>query len=207
MHDDRIDVTELLFVNDAHVGLTWNNKVDFVEAFPNTNVILAAYTTAQARLCLYTILGGLEDRVLYMDTDSAIYINIDGEWNPPLGDYLADLKDETKGVPITAFVLEGPKSYVYQLEDGKGMCQNSRLHAQPMEFGHPQLEALQNLVTTPGELLKSSNEKIVCEIKDPYKIIRKEGHLYTKPQNKQYKLVYDKRIFTDMLKTYPFGWK
>ena len=39
---------------------------------------------------------GLEDRVLYMDTDSAIYIHRDGELNPPLGDYLEDLKKETK---------------------------------------------------------------------------------------------------------------
>ena len=56
-----------------------------------------------------------------MDTDSAIYIHGDGEWNPPLGDYLGDLKDETKGVPITAFVSEGAKSYAYQLEDGNSV--------------------------------------------------------------------------------------
>ena len=39
MYDNRIDITKLLFVNDAHVGLTWNNKDDFVEAFHNTKVI------------------------------------------------------------------------------------------------------------------------------------------------------------------------
>ena len=61
MSDDCTDVTELLFVNDGHVGLRWNNKDDFVEALPNTNVILAHTLTAQARLRLYSILEGLED--------------------------------------------------------------------------------------------------------------------------------------------------
>ena len=60
MCDDRIDITDLLFVNAGHVGLKWNSKDDFVEALPNTNVILPAYTTAQARLCLYSTLEGLE---------------------------------------------------------------------------------------------------------------------------------------------------
>ena len=46
-------------------------------------------------------------------------------------------------------------------------------------------DGLKNLATTPGELLKSSNEKTVCEIKDPYKIIRQDGYLFTKAQSKQ----------------------
>ena len=52
MTDDTIDVTELLFVNDAHVWWTWNSKDDFVEALPNTNVILAAYTMPK-RDCIF----------------------------------------------------------------------------------------------------------------------------------------------------------
>ena len=41
-------------------------KGEFVEALPNTNVILAAYTTAQARSQLYVLL----ELILYFDTDS-----------------------------------------------------------------------------------------------------------------------------------------
>ena len=97
MSDDRIDVTKLLFVNGGHIGLRWNKKDDFGEALPNINVILAAYTTTQARLCLYSLLEGLEDRVLYMGTDSAIYIHRDGKWNPPLGDYLETSNTKQRG--------------------------------------------------------------------------------------------------------------
>ena len=142
-----------------------------------------------------------------MDTDSAIYIHTDIEWNPPLGDYLGDLKDETKGVPITAFIFGEPNSYTYQLEDGQGVCKIRGFTLNHWNSVTLNFDTLKNLVTTPGELLKSSHEKTVCEIKDCYKIIRKDGHLYTKAQSKQYKLVYDKRIVTDTLKTYPFGWK
>ena len=138
-----------LFVNDGHV--------DFVEDLPNTNVILAAYTTSQVRLHLYSIWEGLEDRVLYMDNDSAIYIHRDGEWNPPLGDYLGDLKDESKGVPITAFVSGGAKSYAYQLEDDQGVCKIRVFTLNHWNSVTLNFDALKNLVTTQGELLKSSH--------------------------------------------------
>ena len=42
-----------------------------------TNVAIAVYTTAQARLKLYSYLEKLGDRVLYYDTDSCIYLNKD----------------------------------------------------------------------------------------------------------------------------------
>ena len=69
MTDNTIERQDLLFVNDEHLALRWKTKEDFLEPLPNTNVILAAYTTAQARLKLYSLLEGLQERVLYMDTD------------------------------------------------------------------------------------------------------------------------------------------
>lgn len=69
MTDNSTEVTDMVFVNEEHVALRWRKKEDFVEALPNTNVVLAAYTTAQARLKLYELLEELDDRVVYMDTD------------------------------------------------------------------------------------------------------------------------------------------
>ena len=69
MTDETIEVTDLMFVNQENVGVKWRSKDDFVEALSNTNVVLAAFTTAQARLKLYELLERLEDRVLYFDTD------------------------------------------------------------------------------------------------------------------------------------------
>ena len=118
MTDDRVEITDIIPVNDEQLALQWNEKSDFVQSLPNTNVVLAAFTTAHARLKLYTLLEKLQERVLYFDTDSVVYIHQEGVWNPPLGDHLGELKDETNGIPITTFVSGGAKNYAYELENG-----------------------------------------------------------------------------------------
>ena len=49
---------------------------DFVEIMSNTNVVIAAYTTAQARLKLYWYLERLQDRICYFDTGKEHSIKI-----------------------------------------------------------------------------------------------------------------------------------
>ena len=122
MTDDKIEVCDLNFVNDEILMMRWREKEIFVETLPNTNVILAAYTTAYACLHLYNLLSHLQHRVLYFDTDSVVYIHKVDQWNPPLGDYLGQLKDETNGVPIATFVSGGAKNYAYQLQDDSTVC-------------------------------------------------------------------------------------
>jgi hypothetical protein len=60
----------------------------------NTNVVLAAFVTAQGRLKLYSELEKLGERVLYMDTDSIIFKSKPGEYEPQLGDNLGDWTNE-----------------------------------------------------------------------------------------------------------------
>ena len=67
MTDDTKEVIDLRYANREHIAVRWKSKGEFVEALTNTNVVLAAYTTAQARLKLYTLLEGLQERVLYFD--------------------------------------------------------------------------------------------------------------------------------------------
>ena len=59
---------------------------------------------------------------MYFDTDSVVYVHDEARWNPELGDYLGELKDETKGMRITHFVSGSAKNYTYQLEDGQQVC-------------------------------------------------------------------------------------
>jgi len=207
MTNDGIEVTDLLYVNEEHVALRWMHKNQFVEALPNTNVVLAAYTTAHARLKLYSLLENLQERILYMDTDSVVYIHREDAWNPPIGDHLGELKDETKGVPITTFLSGGPKNYAYQLKDGRTVCKIRGFTLNCRNRLTLNFESMKRLVTTPGEFQKAKEEKTSCTIQEPHKIVRKEGMLYTKPQDKQYKLVYDKRFIGKDFNTFPFGWK
>ncbi|MCP3663904.1 MAG: hypothetical protein GY696_15660 [Gammaproteobacteria bacterium] len=49
--------------------LLWYKMADdFAQPLKNTNVVLAAFVTAHARLRLYSYLEQLQDRVLYFDT-------------------------------------------------------------------------------------------------------------------------------------------
>ena len=207
MTDDALEITDLSFVNKEHIALKWKNKDEFVEPLPNTNVILAAFTSAQARLKLYSLLERLGDRVLYLDTDSVVYKHNETEWNPPRGDFLGQLKDETNDVPIVTFVSGGAKNYAYKLEDGSTVCKIrgfTLTHRNSMQLN---FESMKELVTTPGEFEKPLPEKTSYEIKEPNKITNRNGKLVSVPHKKQYRLVYDKRILTPSLKTYPFGWK
>ena len=72
MTDDTLEVTDLMYANKEHVVIRWRAKGEFLDSPPNTNVVLTDYTTAQARLKLYTLLEHLLERVLYFDMDSVV---------------------------------------------------------------------------------------------------------------------------------------
>lgn len=54
---------------------------------------------------------------MYADTDSIIFTTTSGEWEPELGDYIGDLKNEVPDNKIELFVTGGPKNYAYTLRN------------------------------------------------------------------------------------------
>ena len=56
------------------VHMDWLYLDDLVEVSGRTNVVIAAYTTAQARLKLYGYLERLNTRTLYCDTDCNLFL-------------------------------------------------------------------------------------------------------------------------------------
>ena len=71
----NVDVNEEQFL---HVN--WEDMESIIEPHDCSNVIIAAFVTAQARLKLYSVLLPLDKRVIYFDTDSVFYI----PWNPTI---------------------------------------------------------------------------------------------------------------------------
>ena len=59
MTDNTKEINDLMYVNEEHIALKWKHKDIFTDIACNTNVVIACYTTAQARLHLYTLLGSL----------------------------------------------------------------------------------------------------------------------------------------------------
>lgn len=84
-------------------AIHWKTAKDFVRQDTSTNVFLAAFTTAWARLKLYSEMDKLGRNVLYHDTDSIIYATT-GANDPSTGNFLGDFTDELDGDTITTFV-------------------------------------------------------------------------------------------------------
>ena len=80
---------------------------------------MAVYTTAHARLTLYSALETLQQGVLYYDTDSVIYKWRPGQVEIPSGGFLGDFTNETDGDPIIEFASGGAKNYGYETRGGK----------------------------------------------------------------------------------------
>jgi hypothetical protein len=57
-------------------------------------VVIAAFITAYASLKLYGVLNMLQERVMYYDIDSVIFVSNPDEPEPPLGNHLGELTDE-----------------------------------------------------------------------------------------------------------------
>ena len=73
--NSEVEVIAYLPVNDytLYVCLRYNEEA--VETSPVTNAVVAACTTGQARLKLYSYLEHLGEHALYYDTDSIIYVS------------------------------------------------------------------------------------------------------------------------------------
>ena len=120
-------VKNIQFVNDECIEVYYTHGEGFVSGSGKTNVVIAAFTTAHARLELYSVLGRLQTRVLYFDTDSVIFTSQPDDWMPALGDYLRELTNELDDDDyITTFASGGPKNYAYQTKNGKTTCKVRR---------------------------------------------------------------------------------
>lgn len=114
-----IQVNRINEVNQEVVVINWQYLDEVGEKLKTVNVVLAAFTTSQARLKLYEHLEMLDRQVCYYDTDSVIYVHRPGLYKIPVGDYLGDMTDELgkdygPGSYITEFCSGGPKTYAYR---------------------------------------------------------------------------------------------
>ena len=202
MSDSAKTVHDLFHISDDHVALQWSHASEYDPGLPHTNVVMAAYTTAAARLKLYELLERLQERVIYFDTDSVVYVHKeDGSYNPPLSNYLGGLKDEYPNDQITEFVALGPKNYALKTASGDTTC---KVRGFSLNYRTAQLinfDSLTKMVST-GQ----SDREIVTE--EPHGIRRDgSGALYTTRMSKRYKMVYSKRLLLDDgVRTVPFGW-
>ena len=205
LDSDQYEVSDARMVNDETVEVQYISKDEFVEQNDKVNIVIAAFTTAYARLKLYDLLDLLQERVLYYDTDSVIYVHEPGKPDPPLGDYLGDLTDELDvGDYITTFISGGPKNYAYLTNNGKTETKIRGITLNYDATKKINMDVMRHLVDS--RVNGHNEEKVTVE--NPHKITRdkKEKNIVTKKMKKDYRIVYNKRVITENYGTLPYGY-
>lgn len=205
LNPNNLDVVEVLFEEeDCH----WSEPL-------NTNIYIACFTTALARLKLYSVLDLLGMRVLYYDTDSVVYVEGNDCPQVELGSFLGDLTDELcedcedGSVWISEFVSTGPKSYSYRTSAGAVVCKVKGLR-----------KTLNNLrVVNLKSMLECLNEARVHKVvhaglakplsgaKNLTFKLDKYGNVQTEDVSKAFRMVYNKRLIWRDYLTVPFGYE
>nr|DAC81317.1 TPA_asm: PolB [Larimichthys croaker adintovirus] len=205
MFSGQYNVKYFNFLNDKTAMIQWNyHKRCVVPPGRANNVFIAAFTTAYARLKLYSYLEQVQENVLYMDTDSLIYVVKEGGAPLKLGNYLGDLTDELDGDTIQEFAAAGPKSYAYQTRQKKKVVLRVKGITQTRECCEQvNFDSVRELVE--GYLEGSRGGAI----ETPQHNIRRNKKSFLLKNctfQKKFRVVYDKRrLFSDGT-TLPFGY-
>lgn len=167
----------------------------------DTNLGLAAFVTAHARLRLYSELEKLGDRVLYFDTDSIIFEYREGEYNIPEGTFLGEWESETRDKKtgrlriITHFVSLGPKSYSYKIENDEGHTKNKGFTLNVDNSKAVNYQKMKDLVQGKVNVLHTQNLNFKKQC----------GAIYSHTLCKDQVFGYNKRAIVNRYDTLPFG--
>lgn len=207
IRDSNLEVHDFDEINEKIASISYRKKDELADDDYNTNIIIAAFTTAHSRIRLYNVLDYLGDQVLYFDTDSIIY-KFDHENKEhklvETGPGLGNLKDELEGDYMTNyFVSSGPKSYSYMTKSGKICC---KIKGFTLNFENSKKLNYKSLISiVRGDLqhVKLKNESAIVRDKKNFKVKSVE-------QEKDFSATYDKRIINiinqDNYDTLPYGY-
>ena len=204
LYSDEFEVNDVRIVNENMIEVQYRNTDEFAAQNDKVNIVIAAFTTAYARLKLYDLLDLLQERTLYYDTDSVIYVHKSGKPEPPLGNYLGQLTDELNGDYITTFISGGPKNYANCTRNGKTdtkICGITLDYTTLKKLNPDVVRALVHL-----HVNCKTEAKVTINIL--FKITRdkKEKNIITKKTKKDYRIVCDKRVITENYGTLPYGY-
>lgn len=114
--------------------------------------------------------------------------------------YLGGLKSElAPNEHIDTFVSAGPKNYAYHTTFDSTTCKIRGFTLNSRNSVKLNFDSMKDIVTT--------DMTRVVPVTEPHKIVRQKGNILTKPQTKDYRFVYDKRVIGNNFVTYPYGWK
>lgn len=209
------EVTGIIPINQEIIYVCWRLKEEADVSASFTNIVIAIFVTAQARLVLYSYLEKLGTRSLYCDTDSTIFLTTgeEGEYTPPLGSMLGCMTNELESFApkayIISFVSTGPKSYamlVYDPEEKKifEICKVKGITLNYENSGKINYESVKKMVKT---WFDDGIENDSVEL--AFRSIRrtKDHFVVTKDEKKTFTPVFKKRWNISSEYSLPFGYK
>ena len=110
-------MANLVFTSDDEVRTSWRFVAEEeIPSLRHTNEIIGAYVTAGDRLHLYSYLDTLQERAIYCDTDSVVYVQPrEGPALVESGDNLEAMTSELRPSEfIEEFFSGGSKNYAYK---------------------------------------------------------------------------------------------
>jgi hypothetical protein len=215
------EMHDLCLLNDDLVEVVFKRKLEYAEESKVTNLFIGIFTTAWARLELYNLIDLLGDSVLYVDTDSCVYVSKPGAPKPAIGDFLGDLTNEItpkngQGAYITQFLCGGPKNYAYKVNNGKTHC---KIRGFTLNYKNSlvlNFDSLKDIISkyvneplrkTKKTRKNKSNANSVSIVNE-CKISREKWtrRIVSKREVKKYQVVFDKRIILGKGEdTIPYG--
>ena len=208
--DDRLQIHAVRIINENLMMVTYSSEDEYIEGNNTVNPVIAAFTTAHARLRLYSYLEQLQDGVIYFDTDSIIYISRPTDTNLPTGNFLGDLKDELEdygqGAYISQFVSGGPKNYAFEVTIPGKEAKMYKHKVKGITNNHQTAQML-NFHTMQRHVQKyMENDPQVLEIPQTRIARTKDRQVVTLAQKKKYRIVYNKRAVQPDSTTLPYGY-
>ncbi len=217
-------------LSDDIMHLETVDTINFTEQDLKSNVIISIFTTAWARLKLWTVMMQLGERVLYTDTDSLIYVSRPFLPDLPTGEFLGDLADElsckklnckritsfNSKFPspchyITEFVAGGPKNYAYQVNSGETVCKIRGFTlncctAEKLNF-HSLKNQVLSMFSTFNEEKKRKSSDVKVTVQSNQIVRKKENFsLVNRQMEKRYGVVLDKTFLLPNFTSVPFGY-
>ena len=212
LSDDTLDIHDAFLISDEYIQVKYIKKQPFLQESNASNVIIAAYVTAQARLHLFNTINHLGKRCLYFDTDSVVFTARTDDDIPETGIYLGQLTNEIKTQEepnsyITQFISCGPKNYGIEIYRPKTDKFDYIIKVKGLSLNF-ETDILINFKSMKDLIDRTIiNEPIIYNIPQTRFQTTIFNDIITKSANKLYKLVYDKRMLFRDYTTLPFGYK
>jgi hypothetical protein len=210
-----IEVLNMAFASDDVVWLSWKYAAEeHVQPLRHTNEVIGAYVTAGAKIHLYRYLDRLQERAIYCDTDSVIYVQPnEGPQLIDTGDKLGDMTSELKpSERILEFVSGGLKNYSYRVIGVVTGRSKTVCKVRGITLNYSTMRTV-NFDVMRGMILGGVEEPTVTvhtEKKIKSKITGGGGgtvSIVTEPEDKSYRISFFKRRRLDDNTSVPFGYK